>query len=147
MKEGISAAKRHLIRDALVYTPLFLFCLVVWGAALDAVVSKRDAGGIIVLLLLTVVVLLVGFQSVQSLRDLRSEPVTSEGPVLRKWRRAEFLLFPACYIYVNRTVFKVPQLFYDALDAGDVVAVGHYPHTATVVGVSRIRRAGDSVGG
>ena len=142
MKEGISAARRRLIRDAVIYTPVLVVVVAVWGASLASVVSAGGGGGIFVLLLLTIVVFLAGFQSIQSLRDLRSSPVTSEGPVIRKWRRAEFLLFPAYYLYVNRNVFRVPPLSYREVEQGDVVAVTHYPHTATVIEVKRIRRGG-----
>lgn len=140
MKEGISAARRRLIRDAVIYTPVLVVVVAVWGASLASVVSAGGGGGIFLLLLLTIVVFLAGFQSIQSLRDLRSSPVTSEGPVIRKWRRAEFLLFPAYYLYVNRNVFRVPPLSYREVEQGDVVAVTHYPHTATVIEVKRIRR-------
>jgi len=140
LKEGISAARHRLIRDAVIYTPVLVVVVAVWGASLASVVSAGGGGGIFLLLLLTIVVFLAGFQSIQSLRDLRSSPVTSEGPVIRKWRRAEFLLFPAYYLYVNRNVFRVPPLSYREVEQGDVVAVTHYPHTATVIEVKRIRR-------
>jgi hypothetical protein len=140
LKEGISAARRRLIRDAVIYTPVLVVTVAVWGASLAAVVSAGGGGGIFLLLLLTIVVFLAGFQSIQSLRDLRSSPVTSEGPVIRKWRRAEFLLFPAHYLYVNRNIYKVPPLSYREVEQGDVVAVTHYPHTATVIEVKRVRR-------
>jgi uncharacterized protein (DUF58 family) len=140
LKEGISAARRRLIRDSAIYTPVLVIAVAAWGASLAAVVSAGGGGGIFLLLLLTIAVFLAGFQSVQSLRDLRSSPVTSEGPVTRKWRRAEFLLFPAYYLYVNRSIFKVPPLSYREVEQGDVVAVTHYPHTATVIEVKRVRR-------
>ena len=140
MKEGISTARRRLIRDAVIYTPVLLIAVVAWSASLAGVVDAGGGGGIFLLLLLTIVVLVAGFQSIQSLRDLRSSPVTSEGSVTRKWRRAEFLLFPAYYLYVNRNIFKVPPLSYREVEQGDVVAVTHYPHTAMVVEVKRVRR-------
>ena len=141
MKEGISAARHRLIRDAVIYTPVLLVAVAAWVVALIGTVSAGGGGGIFLLLLLTVLIFLAGYQSVQSLRDLRSSLKTIEGPVSRKWRRAEFLLFPAHYLYVNRHIFKVPQLVYIAVEQGDVVAVTHYPHTAAVVEVRRIGRS------
>ena len=41
LEEGISAARRHLIRDAVIYTPLFVFFLVVWAIALTGVIVAR----------------------------------------------------------------------------------------------------------
>ncbi len=140
MKEGISAARRHIIRDAVIYTPILILAVLAWGFALAGVVSAGGGGGIFLVLLLTIVVFLAGFQSIQSLRDLRSSPVTSEGPLIRKWRRSELLFFPTCYFYVNRNVFRVPLLLYKEIEQGDIVAITHYPHTSTVVEVKRIRR-------
>jgi len=139
LEEEISAARRHLARDAIIYTPLFVFFLIVWVAALVGVVAEGGGGGILLLLLLTIMVSVAGFQSIQSLRDLRSTPVTSEGPVLRKWQRAEFLLFRAHYLYVNRSIYKVPPLIYEYIKVGDVVAITHFRHTTTVVTVKRLR--------
>lgn len=147
MKEQeVSSARRHLVRDALIYTPIFLALLAAWGAALAGVVAAGGGGGIALLVLVTLMVFLVGFQSIQSLRDLLSAPITSEGPVLRKWRRAELLLFPAHFIYVNRNVFRIPSLMYEQIDKGDILVVTHYPHTSTVVAVNRLRR-GDAGSG
>ena len=143
MEEGISAARHHLIRDAVIYTPLLVLFLALWVATLAGIVAQGGGGAIFLLALLTIMVFLAGFQSIQSLRDLRSEPVTSEGPVARKWRRAEFLLFPAHYLYVNKNIFKVPPLIYQHIAIGDIVAITHYRHTTTVVAVKRLRH-GDS---
>lgn len=146
LEEEISAARRHLIRDAVIYTPLFIFLLAVWVATLVGVIIQGGGGAIFLLLLLTIVVFLAGYQSIQSLRDLRSTPATSEGPVIRKWRRAEFLLFPSHYLYVNKNIFKVPALIYEEIKTGDVVAIIHYRHTMTVVAVRRLRHGVRSEG-
>ncbi len=140
MKIGISDVRRHLVRDAVIYTPLAILALVAWVASLAAVISAGGGGGIFLLILITILVLLAGYQSIQSLRDLWSSPVTTEGPVRRKWRRHEFLLFPAYYFYVGSHVFKVPQLAYEAFDQGDLISITHYPHTAAVIAVMRVER-------
>jgi hypothetical protein len=140
LNDEISSARRRLIRDALIYTPVSLGALAAWGATLASIVRSGGGPGIGLLVVLTVAVLLVGFQSIQSLRDLVATPVTSEGEVLRKWRRLELLFFPAYYIYVNRNVFRIPILFYHQVERGDVVNITHYPHTATVIAVKRLSR-------
>jgi hypothetical protein len=141
LEEGISAARRHLIRDAAIYTPVFVFCLAVWAIVLAGAISEKDGRAAFFLVLLTILLVLFGFQSVQALRDLRSQPAVAEGPVRRKWRRVEFLLFPAHYIYVDKSIFKVPEYLHNELREGDLVAVTHFPHTATVANVTRLRHA------
>jgi len=143
LEEEIAAARRHLFRDAVIYTPIFIFFMVIWTIALIGVFDQGGGGGILLLVLLTIMVFLFGFQSIQSLRDLRSTPATIEGPVIRKWQRAEFFFFPAHYLYVNRGIFKVPPLIFEQIKDRDVVAITHYRHTMTVVAVKRLRH-GDS---
>jgi hypothetical protein len=140
LKERASAVRRRIIRDAVVYTPFTLLVLAGWVITLISVVSAGGGSGIFLLVLVTVLLLLVGYQSTQALRDVWSAPVTTEGPLRRKWRRHEFLLFPAFYLYVEKSVFKVPQLVYDALEQGDVLAITHYPHTSSVIEVKRLER-------
>jgi len=140
LQERHSPARRSIVRDTLIYTPLLLAILAAWGAALATAIKEHGGGGIVLLVLLSLVALLIGFQSIQSLRDLWSQPIVTEGEVLRKWSRAELLLFRAHYLYVNRFVFRVTPLVYLQLRTGDVVAVRHYRHTATVVSIERVQR-------
>ena len=140
MQERHSSARRSIIRDALIYTPLFLAVLAAWGAALTTVLKGHGGGGIVLLVVVSFMALLLGFQSIQSLRDLRSQPIVTKGEVLRKWRRAELLVFPTHYVYVNRSMFRVAPLVYQQLQTGDRVAVRHYRHTATVVSIERVQQ-------
>jgi hypothetical protein len=140
LNDDSSFARRRLIRDAAIYTPIFLVVLAAWGVALASVIAVEGGGGIFFLVLLALVAMLVGYQSIQSLRDLWSTPVTTEGEIARMWRRAELLLFPAYYIYVKRRVFRVSPLVYHQVGRGDMVVVTHYPHTSTVIAVERLGR-------
>jgi hypothetical protein len=146
LNDESSFARRRLVRDVAIYTPVFLAVLAAWGAALASVIGGEGGGGIFFLVILTLVAVLVGFQGIESLRDLRSTPVITEGEVVRMWRRAELLLFPAHYVYVNRNVFRVSPLAYHQVGRGDVVAVTHYPHTSTVIAVKRLRRGATDPG-
>jgi hypothetical protein len=83
--------------------------------------------------------LLVGFQSIQSLRDLWAEPRATTGEIVRKWKRTDLFVFPSYYFYVNKTVFRIAPLTYHQLEEGDVVSVTHYPHTATVVTLESVQ--------
>lgn len=88
-------------------------------------------------MILGLLAVLLGFQSIQALRDLLTEPKVTRGEIARKWSRPELLVVPAHYIYVNNVVFKLPALLYEQLENGDTVAITYYPHTNTVVAVSK----------
>lgn len=135
MEEQRSAARASIIRTAVIYTPLLLAILAGWGAALASVLEEGGGGGIPLLVVLGLLALLVGFQSIQSLRDVWGEPRVTRGEIVRKWKRADLLVFPGYYFYVKKTVFRVAPLIYHQLEEGDTVSVTHYPHTATVVTV------------
>ena len=136
MDEQRSSARASVIRDAVIFTPLFLAVIAGWTATLVGVLAEGDRG-IIALVILGLMAVLLGFQSIQALRDLLTEPKVTRGEIARKWSRTELLVVPGHYIYVNNVVFKLPALLYEQLENGDTVAITYYPHTNTVVAVSK----------
>ena len=135
MEEAHRAARGALVRTALVFTPLFVLSLAGVGAVIFELAREGPGGLIITLVLLFLAAFLTGHQAIQSLRDLRSSPRTSNGLIDRRWSRADMLVLRSYYIYVERSVFKVSPLIYDELEEGDTVSVNHYPHTNTVISV------------
>ena len=135
LEEAYRAARSSLRRTVLVFTPLFLLSLAGIGIIIFSLVREGPGGLIITLVLLSLAAFLTGHQSIQSLRDLRSSPRVSSGPVERKWSRADLFILRSYYVYVGRSVFKVSPLIYHELEEGDTVSVNHYPHTNTVIAV------------
>jgi hypothetical protein len=86
--------------------------------------------------------LLLGYQVVQSLRDLVSKPVETTGLVERRWSKADFFLFRNSYVFVGRNVFRLTPEQYIECDLGDTVRIVHYPHTAAVEAIEVVQRAG-----
>ncbi|HEY8490489.1 MAG TPA: hypothetical protein VIO14_05810 [Dehalococcoidia bacterium] len=131
MDEGHAAARRSLVLNAAVFTPLFVLALA--GVALALL-----TGAWVLLVIAAFVAFLFGYQGIQSLRDLGAEPVTLTGQVARRWSRADFIVFrQGYYIMVQRQVFRIPAEEYLDLDPGDVVEVTYFPHTNTVVRLTR----------
>jgi len=132
LDERRSAARSAIIRDAAIYTPLFLIIGAGWVATLiDILIDNRDQ--IPFLVVLSLLALLTGYQSIQALRDLLAEPKATTGEILRMWGRGGLQIMPGHYIYVNKNVFKIPHALYDKLDKGDTVSITYYPHTSTMV--------------
>ena len=144
-----SSPRAGLIRTAIFYTPLFLLTLVSFLAMLIGVLD----GGIVLLVIAGIATFLFGYQSIQSLRDLRANrTATTQGPVNRIWSKMDFFISRSYYISVGRSIFRIPiQAYWDLreeakrmrADGSDEdyrieVRVEHYPHTGNVISVERL---------
>lgn len=142
-----SSARAAVIREAVLYTPLFVASVIV---ALLGFAGVWDLG--ILPYIMLVLALLFGYLSTQALRDLRHSPVTTRGVVTRIWSKRDVLVSKSYYISVERTIFKVPlPVYYDLREEAKrlrdaelddeyriEVAVTHYPHTSIVESVERL---------
>lgn len=128
---GLAAARRSLILNAAVFTPLFVLTAA-------GTVFALLTGAWVLLVIAAFVAFLFGYQGIQSLRDLRAEPVTLTDQVVRRWSRADFIVFrQGYYIMVQRQIFRIPPEAYLELAPGDTVEVTYYPHTNTVIRLER----------
>ncbi len=84
------------------------------------------------LLLLAPPFLIVAWHFSNLARDLRAQPVVSEGEVRRKWSRIDLPFVRSYYLYVGKTVYRIPANAWTRLEQGDRVSITHLPHTATV---------------
>lgn len=142
-------ARASVIRTAMFYTPIFAATIVV---ALCILLGVWDLGPVLLVLDLGLAVL-VGFQSIQALRDLRTNLKTTRGPVQRIWTKSDIpLVSRSHYISVKGNFFSIPpDAHFDLKEevkrlrsAGleeeyyIEVEVVHYPHTGTVESVKRL---------
>ena len=141
------SARATVLRSALLFTP---FLAVASGALVfivrDVGADGRSAGGIVGIILVGSVTLLLGYQVIQSVRDMFSETVETTGLVERKWSRSDFMVFRNTYIFVGRDVFRLePKLALD-VELGTTVRVVHYPHTSTVESIEIVAPAEEKSG-
>ena len=144
-----SSPRAGLIRTAIFYTPLFLLTLISLVAMFVGILD----GGIVLLVIAGIATFLFGYQSIQSLRDLRANrTVTTQGPVNRIWSKMDLLVTRSYYISVGRAIFRIPvEAYWDLreeakrmrADGTDEdyrieVRVEHFPHTGNVVKVERV---------
>lgn len=128
------SARVALIRDASIYTPLFIAGLVLTPLSAVGIV---DAGAVLTVIE-AILTLLFAHQSIQALRDLRSALVRTDGVVGRKWSKMDFVITRSHYIAVGRSIFRLPVADWYQLSEQDAVTVLHYPHTGTVAHVERL---------
>lgn len=128
--------RARVVRDAVVFTVMLLLCAVplllmlagIWGRAIP---------GMVILVLLSA---LFGYQSLQSVRDLFAAPQEVSGVVARRWTKHDMLFAKSYYISINRAIFQIPADAYLYVRARDTVQVVAYPHSGTVVSVTRLSR-------
>jgi len=128
------AARTALVRGAVIYTPLFVAGIVLTTLS---VLGRLDAGPVLTFIE-AVLTLLFGHQSIQSIRDLRSTVVRTDGSIGRKWTKMDFVVSRSYYISIGRSIFRVPPVDWHVVEEDDRVAVVHYPHTGTVASVDKL---------
>lgn len=126
----------RLIRDAIIYTPIFLLCAAVLLLMLVGVIDRAIIG----MVLLVIVTFLFGYQSIQTLRDLRERPKSFEGAVTRRWTKRDGFVVKSHYVAVNKAIFRIPVDSYLDVKAGDSVRIEAYPHTGLVLRCERTGR-------
>lgn len=139
-----SRAKNAVLRSTLLFTPFLAITLFGLGFIAREIATDGGTGGRIVgLVLVALVAFLLGYQVVQSIRDLLSQPVETVGEVERSWTRNDFFLFRNSYVFLDRNVYRVPPDQFLELSPGDSVRIVHLPHTGAVETIERIESAGD----
>jgi hypothetical protein len=139
------SAWANVLRSALLFTPFLAVTLTAFGfIAQDVAKDGASAGRVAGLVLAGLVGLLLAYQVIQSVRDLFSRPVETEGMVERRWSRSDLLLFRNSYIFVGRNVYRLSPDQFIHVELGDTVRVVHYPHTAAVEAIEVVRRAGQN---
>ncbi|HTE83779.1 MAG TPA: hypothetical protein VK821_03530 [Dehalococcoidia bacterium] len=128
------SARIAVIRDAAIYTPLFVAGIVLTVLSAMKVVDS----GPILTVIEAIITVLFGYQSIQALRDLSAEVVRTEGIVGRRWSKMDFIITRSHYIAVGGKIFRVPVRDWHLVDENDRVVVTHYPHSGTVAGVDHL---------
>lgn len=139
MEASHPSARGEVFRSALFFSPFLALTLVVLVLLLVSLASDGVSGGTIFgLVIVGSVALLLGYQVLQSVRDLLTKPVETTGLVERLWSRNEFLLFRNTYVFVERNVYRVPIQHLLDVERGDLVRIVHYPHTGTVEHIEKV---------
>ncbi len=141
MEARRSSVRMTVLRNGLLFSPFFALSASALGFVIaDGVTEGFEASKGIGIALFGFVTLLLGYQVVQSIRDLFAGKVETVGVVARRWSRNEFLLFRNGYVFVENNVFRLdPKEFVD-IKLGDTVRVVHYPHTSTVESVEIVSK-------
>ncbi len=139
---GRSKAWNSVLRSTILFVPFLAVTLFALGFIVREIATDGASAGVIVgLVLVGSVALLLGYQVIQSIRDLLSETVETIGEVERSWTRNDMFLFRNSYVFVDRNVYRVPPEQYIELSPGDNVRIVHTPHTGVVETIERVEEA------
>ena len=129
----------RLIRSALLWTPLFLLAL--FGAlyyAVDTILGGDHGGTWVLVVVLGVLATLFGFQCIQTLLDLRSEPREERGFVTRRWSRSDSLVMRSHYVRMGKHILRGDVDLLANIKEDDYVEVSFYPHSAVLVWIEKM---------
>ncbi len=133
MDDQFRSARAALARTASLYAVLLIADVAV--IVLIVIVRKSNVA-FVTLAFVALVGVLLAYQVVQHIRDLRSSLVETEGQIVRKWRRADLIVaMQSHYLTVESGVFRVRPEDWIRVEEGDAVKIVHFPHTLTVVSV------------
>ncbi len=131
--------RSRIVRSAVLWTPLFLAALFGTLYYLVDTVRGGDNGGTWVLVVvLAVLTALFGFQSIQSLLDLRSQPLEEDGFVTRRWSRSDSFVMKSHYIRLERRILRGDIDLLATIKETDYVHVTYYPHSAVIVWIDKM---------
>lgn len=131
--------RRLIVRNVIIYGPTALVVGSLLLLSVGALIGG-NAGAVLPGFILAIISFAVLYELFAALRDLRKEPVTTEGTADRIWKKSKFLIFGRQdYLLVDRKVFEVGAIAATELKEGHRVSIKHWPHTMRVVTIERIR--------
>lgn len=136
----IEANPKHrqtVLRRAAFFTPCAAFAVFLFFFALAALPQS-----LIMVILVGIFAIPLAIEAVSVLRDLPTQPVVTEGRIERMWSKARFTFIGRVhYLLVDNKLFEVGPVAGRELKLGDQVRVEHWPHSHTLVSITRLASA------
>jgi hypothetical protein len=136
----IEANPKHrqaLLRRAALLVP---GALLATGLLIYAITALPQS--LIMVILVGIFTIPLDMESLSVIRDLPKQPIVSEGRIDRLWSKARFTFVGRVhYMIVDRRLFEVGPVAGAELRLGDLVRVEHWPHSHTLVSVTRLASA------
>lgn len=132
-----------LVRSAAIWTPLFA---IVGGAFVYYLLGQLFGfgnGTWFLVVVLGFLSFLMGFQSINALRDLIGGTREVEGEVTRRWARRDSFVFQSHYIRLDKKIFRIDGFFHRDIKVGDQVRLRYYPASMVVVSAERLNVAAE----
>ena len=136
------SSRRSVWMRVSLFVPLSLCCclLLVW-----LIFSlPQTAVGLIIVGIFSVAIFIEGLSVI---RDIASQPITTEARVSRLWQKGRLLVFgQVYYLLIDKKLFEISAFAYHQLesDAKPYVRIRHWPHSNIVISIQRAKEPENS---
>ena len=137
-EERLRSARGGLWRSALVWTPLFLASAGGGFYFLYMQLATDSGSGWAVPIILILFGALLGYQSAQSIRDLRGSTATTEGFITRRWSKFDLGMRTSYFRLDNGKILRLDRVQWLQIKKDDYVEVEYFP--ASMMGVTVEKR-------
>lgn len=120
-------------RKALLHAPpaVISWAITIW---LLQILFGGDKGALVGLSIIVIFTVALTFETIAALRDLRAEPITTQGIIGRTWTKGRFLFIGRIYyLAVEGRIFQLRRHAFASLQEGDTVKIEHWPRTNVIV--------------
>ncbi len=126
-EDKLRRAHRGLWRAAIIWTPPFLASAGGGVYFLVRQVATDDGAGWVAPIVLLLFAALLGFQSIQPIRDLRGRTVSLEGFITRRWAKFD-LIARSNYLRIDHDkILRTDRVQYLMVEQDDYVTVEYFP--------------------
>ena len=134
-------AHSSLVRGAIIWMPLFIVTALAFLYFFFDEATGGDKGSWFLVFILLALAVLFGFQGIQPLLDLFTEPEIVTGYVTRRWSRSDSLVVRSHYIRIdNKQIFRIDRDLHGDVKEGDYLRIEHHSHSATVIEVEKLAK-------
>lgn len=129
--------RQTLLRRTALYVPSAVVATAILAYAMFSLPQS-----LIMVIIVGIFTIPLDMETIAALRDLPAQPVVTEGRIDRKWSKARFAFFGRVhYLLVDKNLFEVGPVAGLELQLGDQVRIEHWPHSNTLVSVTRLASA------
>ncbi len=144
---ALHSVRAGLWRGAIIWTPPFLASAAGLVFFLWDLVTGGGRGGPIIVVIVAILAVLFGYQSIQSVLDLRGQPQEIEDVVTKRWHRNDSIVIRTHYIRLGpRLILRGDAVTLHDIKEGQRVAVRFYPHSAVVITIKPVPQPGAQSG-
>lgn len=136
------SSRRSVWMRVSLFVPLSLCCCLLLAWLIFSL--PQTTVGLIIVSIFSVAIFIEGFSVV---RDIVSNPITTEARVSRLWQKGRLLVFgQVYYLLIDKKLFEISAFAYHQLqlDTKPYVRIRHWPHSNIVISIQNAKESESS---